>query len=106
MGVWPLQPDMVFRSNQMKLEWDETKRLKILEERGLDIAESVLVFNDEYVEIEDDRKDYGERRFRVWGFLHGQRVSLVWTPRIGTRRIITLRHAHESEHKTRFNALD
>jgi uncharacterized protein len=91
---------------KVKITFDEAKRLKILEERGLDIAESGLVFQDEYVEIEDDRKDYGERRYRVWGFLNGQRVSLVWTPRDGTRRIITLRHAHEPEHKARLGTLD
>jgi uncharacterized protein len=90
----------------MKIEYDETKRLKILKERGLDIAESGLVFEGDYVEIEDDRRDYGEIRYRVWGYLKGLRVSLVWTPRDGTRRIITLRHAHEPEHKARLNILD
>jgi uncharacterized DUF497 family protein len=90
----------------MDIEFDEAKRLKILEERGLDVAESGLVFEGEYVEIEDDRKDYGERRYRVWGYLHGQRVSLVWTPRDRNRRIITLRHARESEHKARLRTLD
>lgn len=90
----------------MEIEYDEAKRLKILEERGLDIAESGLVFEGEYVEIEDDRKDYGEKRYRVWGFLHGQRVSLVWTPRDKIRRIITLRHAHEEEHQARLSTLD
>jgi uncharacterized protein len=90
----------------MKLEFDETKRLKILEERGLDIADAKQVLEGEYVEIEDDRKDYGEKRYRVWGYLKGQRVSLVWTPRDDSRRIITLRHAHEEEHQARFNTMD
>ena len=90
----------------MEITFDEEKRRKILEERGLDIGESGLVFESDYVEIEDDRKDYGEQRFRVWGFINDKRVSLVWTPRDGTRRIITLRHAHEPEHKARFRTLD
>jgi uncharacterized protein len=90
----------------MHITFDKAKRLKILEERGLDIAESGLVFESEYVEIEDDRRDYGERRYRVWGFLNGQRISLVWTPRDSSRRIITLRHAHEPEHKARLRTLD
>jgi uncharacterized protein len=90
----------------VKITFDEAKRLKILEERGLYIADSRSVFESEYVEIEDDRKDYGERRYRVWGFLHGQRVSLVWTSRDGSRRIITLRHAHEPEHKARLRTVD
>jgi len=90
----------------MEIEYDEAKRLKILQERGLDIAEAGRIFEGEYVEIEDDRKDYGERRFRVWGFLNGKRVSLVWTPRHGSRRIITLRQAHEPEHQARLRTLD
>ena len=90
----------------MKISFDEAKRLKILEARGLDMAESGLVFDGEYVQIVDDRKDYGERRYRVWGFMHGQRISLVWTPRSDSRRIITLRHAHEPEHKARLETLD
>lgn len=90
----------------MKIEYDEDKRQKILAERGLDIAAAALVFAADHFELVDDRHDYGENRFRVWGFLHGRRISLVWTPRNGGRRIITMRHAHEVEHKTRFRSLD
>lgn len=90
----------------MQIEYDEAKRLKILEERGLDLADAGQVFSDDYYQIEDDRKDYGEIRYRVWGFLNGRRVSLVWTPRNGRRRIITMRHAHEPEHEIRFRSLD
>lgn len=92
--------------NDIKIEYDEAKRLKILEERGLDIALSVEVFTDDFTQLEDDRKDYGEVRYRVWGFLRGLRISLVWTPRNGKHRIVTMRQAHESEHKTRFKTLD
>jgi uncharacterized protein len=90
----------------MEITFDESKRQKILEERGLDLADSWKVFEGEYVEVEDDRLDYGERRFRVWGFLDGGRISLVWTPRDGSRRIITIRNAHEHEHKARLRTLD
>jgi uncharacterized protein len=44
----------------MQLEWGESKRQKILRERGLDLADAHLVFVDQYVEILDDRRDYGE----------------------------------------------
>lgn len=80
-----------------EIEYDETKRGRILEERGLDIADAARVFAGEYLEIEDDRRDYGESRFRVWGYLDELRISLVWTPRNGLRRIITMRRAHEQE---------
>jgi uncharacterized DUF497 family protein len=91
----------------MKIEFDEAKRLKILTERGLDLRNDPLeVFAAEHVEVEDDRKDYGEPRFRVWGFLRGRRVTLVWTPRRDARRIITMRYAHEQEHEAFFRTLD
>ncbi len=90
----------------MEIEFNEAKRQKVLAERGLDMAEAAAVFAEEYFQIEDLRSDYGETRYRVWGFLDGKRVSLVWTPRGKKRRIITLRHAHEPEHQRHFKALD
>ena len=90
----------------MRIEFDEEKRRRILAERGIDMAESGLVFEQTHSQIEDDREDYRETRYRVWGFLHGRRVSLVWTPREDARRIITIRHSHEPEHKARLRALD
>ena len=90
----------------MDIEYDETKRLKILAERGIDLADAALVLTAEHYQIVDDRRDYGETRYRVWGFLNGRRVSLVWTPREGGCRIITMRYAHESEHEIRFRTLD
>lgn len=90
----------------MEIEFDEAKRQKILTERGLDMADSAAVFAEQHFQIEDLRKDYGETRYRVWGFLQGRRVSLVWTPRGSKRRIITLRQAHEPEHEIYFKALD
>ena len=88
------------------ITFDAGKRAKIMNERGLDLADAPLVFTDSHVQIIDDRKDYGEIRYRVFGYLKGRRVSLVWTPRDGSRRIITMRHAHDGEHKARFRTLD
>lgn len=88
----------------IEIEYDEAKRLKILEERGIDLAHASLVFEAEYSELLDDRQSYGETRFRVWGYLNGRRVNLVWTPRGERRRIITMRYAHE--HKARYRTMD
>lgn len=92
--------------DDIEIEYDEAKRLKVIEERGVDMAEAVHVFRGDYVEIEDNRKDYGETRYRVWGYLKDRRVSFVWTPRGNRRRIITMRYAHEPEHQARFRTLD
>ena len=47
--------------------------------------------------VEDDRLDYGEDRFITIGFLDGAMVVLVWTPRSGRYRIISMRQANERE---------
>ncbi|WP_374414595.1 BrnT family toxin [Novosphingobium colocasiae] len=90
----------------MDIEFDDDKRQRILAERGVDMAAAGTVFAGEYVQIEDDRADYGETRYRVWGYIGNQRVHLVWTPRDGKRRIITIYPTHEREHKARFRTLD
>jgi uncharacterized DUF497 family protein len=92
--------------DEIEIEYDEAKRLKILEERGLDLADAKLVFESGYVQLEDDRKDYGETRYRVWGYLGERRISLVWTPRDRRHRIITMRHAHEEEFEIFRRTLD
>ena len=47
--------------------------------------------------VEDDRQDHGEDRFITIGFLDGTMVVLVWTPRAGAYRIISIRKANERE---------
>lgn len=47
--------------------------------------------------VEDDRRDYGEDRLITIGFLNDVMVVLVWTPRDGAYRIISMRKANERE---------
>ena len=46
---------------------------------------------------EDTRKDYGERRYRVLGFIEHRLHSVVFTPRDGKPRGISLRKANKRE---------
>lgn len=48
---------------------------------------------------EDNRKDYGERRYCVLGFLENRLHSVVFTPRAGRPRVISLRKANKREVK-------
>lgn len=81
----------------MKISFDPTKRERTLKERGLDFADAAEVFAGIHTVEPDDRHDYGEARFISAGLLHARVVVLVWTPRDGERRIISMRHAHERE---------
>ena len=81
----------------MKNTFDPIKRQIVLETRGLDMARSGEVFEGETITGTDDRRDYGEARFITVGRLDGRMVVLVWTPRGGARRIISLRKANDRE---------
>ena len=80
-----------------KVEFDEAKREATLRVRGLDMARAGDVFAGSTLTVEDDRRDYGERRLITVGFLDGAMVVVVWTPRGDARRIISMRKANERE---------
>jgi uncharacterized DUF497 family protein len=44
------------------ITFDPAKRARTLRDRGLDFLDAVWVFAGHTFEIEDDRRDYGERR--------------------------------------------
>ncbi|HEX4890812.1 MAG TPA: BrnT family toxin [Alphaproteobacteria bacterium] len=46
-----------------------------------------------------ERQDYGEKRYATAGWLRGSFMMLVWTPRDGGHRIISMRYGHEQEEK-------
>ena len=81
----------------MRIQFDEAKRAATIEARKLDMARAGEVFADATLTVEDDRLDYGEDRFITIGFLDGTMVVLVWTPRGGAHRIISMRKANERE---------
>ena len=81
----------------MVVEFDAAKRDATLEARGLDMARAGEVFAGATLTVEDDRQDYGEDRFITIGFLDERMVILVWTPRNGARRVISMRKANERE---------
>lgn len=88
------------------ISWDEAKRQKTLLERGLDFAQSAEVFSGLHATRTDDRKDYGEVRYITAGWLRERFVVLVWTPRDGGQRIISMRHGHDDEERAIRRYLD
>ncbi|MDB5692786.1 MAG: hypothetical protein JWO81_1849 [Alphaproteobacteria bacterium] len=83
----------------MEISYDAAKRAKTLVERGLDFDDAVHVFAGTTITIEDDRQDYGERRYQTFGLLNDRLVALVWTPRGEARHIISMRKTNERERK-------
>ena len=81
----------------MRISFDPVKRAKTLTERGLDFADAALVFAGVTVEIEDQRKSYGEKRIICYGLLAGRVVVVGYTPRGAVRHIFSMRKANERE---------
>ena len=83
----------------MPIEFDAAKREATLRARGLDMARAEEVFAGATLTVEDDRRAYGEDRFITIGFLDEMMVVVVWTPRGGLHRIISMRKANERERR-------
>jgi hypothetical protein len=47
--------------------------------------------------VVDDRRDYGEIRYRAYGFIEGVAYCLTFTDRDGQVRPISLRRMHKKE---------
>ncbi len=78
-------------------EWDEDKSDLTLQLRGIDFDYAARVFDGAYIEREDPRKHYGERRFVATGEVDGLTISVAWTPRPPNRRIIAAWPANQRE---------
>ena len=81
----------------MRLSCDPVKRQKTIDERGLDFEDALFVFAGITVEMEDQRKDYGERRLICYGLLDGRLVVVGYTPRGLVRHIFSMRKANDRE---------
>ncbi len=83
----------------MELEWDEAKRQKTLQTRGLDFADVAQIDWDTAIVFDDDREDYGEERQVCLGLLHGQWVVAAYTFRGDALRVISMRKASRRERR-------
>ena len=81
----------------MTITYDPAKCARTLAERGLHFADAELVFAGVTLEVEDTRKDYGEKRIVCYGLLAGRMVVLGYTPRGADRHIFSMRKANERE---------
>ncbi len=81
----------------MRMEWDEQKRELNFAKHGLDFEDARHVFAQPMLVVEDDRKDYGEQRFRGIGLLQDIVVLIAFTVRLDALRIISMRPANKKE---------
>ena len=81
----------------MRVTYDPDKRMRTLEDRGLDFEDAGVVFAGLTLEVEDTRVDYGEVRIICYGLLAGRMVVIGYTPRGADRHVFSMRKANARE---------
>ena len=83
----------------MKITFDPRKNDDNIHERQLSFDEVSKLEWSSAVILENVRKDYGERRFRVFGYIEERLYAVVFTPREDAVHVISFRKANSREVK-------
>ncbi len=89
----------------MDFEWDDIKRKSNIKKHGIDFTNAPMIFDSYTLTIEDNRYDYGEKRFITFGILKGRIVVVVHTENEDSIRIISIRKATKNEEKAYFSKI-
>jgi uncharacterized protein len=79
------------------VEFDAAKNAANLRRRGVGLVRFMDMEMETAISVEDSREDYGERRYRVWGYIDGRLHTAAITPRGERTRVISLRVATRRE---------
>jgi len=84
----------------MDFEWDENKNRINISKHGFDFESAKLVSFDQSRKTSlDERKDYGEKRYRTIGKVYNTIIVVVFTFRGDMIRVISARLANDYERK-------
>jgi uncharacterized DUF497 family protein len=83
----------------MRITFDPKKNADNIRDRQLPFDQVEKMEWSTALIVEDVRKDYGERRFRVFGYIEGRLYAVVFTPREDAVHVISFRKANSREVK-------
>ncbi len=83
----------------MKITYDPAKNTANIERRDLPFDLFAELDWSTAVIVEDTRRDYGELRYRVFGYIGDRLYAAVFTPRSDALHVISLRKANSREVK-------
>lgn len=79
-------------------EWDDNKNQKNIEKHGFCFEDAKDVIPENVMSITlDDRKDYSEKRYNIFGKKNAREVVITVTIRNGNYRIISFRKCNKKE---------
>lgn len=79
------------------IEFDAAKSAENVRRRGIGFERFAEMDLEGAISVEDTRRDYGERRLRVLGYIGRRLHAAVITPRGDKIRVISLRRANRRE---------
>ncbi len=83
----------------MEYEWDESKRKANIAKHEVDFIAAEEFDWSTAIEVIDDRTNYGEERWIALGLIGNRLHIMIYTIRIDTIRIISLRKANKRENE-------
>ncbi|MDZ4792378.1 MAG: BrnT family toxin [Hyphomicrobiales bacterium] len=83
-------------------DWDETKRRRNLEKHGIDLVAASKIFSCRFMDKRSPHQN--EERFLAVGVLSDIEITVVYTQRFRTCRIISARRARTNERKAYYQS--
>jgi len=83
----------------MYIEYDPTKDEANQRKHGVSLADAGSIDWSTALIRRDDRREYTEQRFQAFGILNGCLYQVVFTPRNGVMRVISMRKANKREER-------
>lgn len=81
----------------MDFDFDPNKDRFNQEKHGISLSEAAHIEWDTALEKLDDRDDYGEDRYRAFGFIGNRLYGVVYVDRNEVHQVISLRKANARE---------
>ena len=85
------------QNSEMNFVWDERKRLSNIEKHGIDFQNAIEVFSDPDALSFKSKAEHEEDRYLIIGRCNGRVITVIFTWRGDTIRVISARIARREE---------
>jgi uncharacterized DUF497 family protein len=87
----------------VRFSWDEEKNASNIKKHGISFKEAAVVFKDpKRLEMYDGAHSFFEERWKMIGLNNSTMLTVIYTERIGSIRIISARKADKKEEEKYF----
>ena len=81
----------------MDFEWDPAKNEANLKKHGIDFTGAQMIWDGSVITLQSAQEQHGEIRYLAIGLYKGREITVVYTQREQTIRLIPARRARNNE---------